>query len=215
MGKLVPQDPNDEPANVLLEKIAKEKAKLLKEGKIKKQKVLPKIREDERPFELPDGWEWVHILDISELITSGSRGWAKYYSDKGAIFITMGNLARNSYELRMDTIRYVTPPFGGEGSRTRLIENDLIISITGDVGNLGLIPPNFGEAYINQHACLLRFMYDCRIRYWSEFMRSPLAKSQFNAPQRGIKNSFRLGDVGEMLAAMPPLKEQHRIVTNS
>ena len=57
-GKLVPQDPNDEPASVLLEKIAKEKARLIKEGKIKKQKPLPEISEDEKPFELPNGWEW-------------------------------------------------------------------------------------------------------------------------------------------------------------
>ncbi|MEE9355600.1 MAG: restriction endonuclease subunit S [Methylococcaceae bacterium] len=213
MGKLVPQDPKDEPASVLLEKIAEEKIRLIEAGKIKKQKALPEIGEDEKPFELPNGWEWIRLFDISELITSGSRGWAKYYSDQGAIFVTMGNLARDSYELRMDTIRYVSPPSGGEGSRTELIENDLVISITGDVGNLGLIPQNFGEAYINQHACLLRFLPDCRNYYWPEFMRSPLAKLQFNAPQRGIKNSFRLGDIGGMVASMPPLAEQHRIAT--
>ncbi len=58
MGKLVPQDPNDEPASVLLEKIAKEKERLVAEGKIKKQKALPPISEEEKPFELPEGWEW-------------------------------------------------------------------------------------------------------------------------------------------------------------
>jgi len=97
--------------------------------------------------------------------------------------------------------------------RTKLKENDLLISITGDVGNLGLIPKNFGEAYINQHTCLLRFMPECQNRYFPELMRSPLAKYQYNAPQRGIKNSFRLGDVGEMIIPLPPLPEQKAIAS--
>jgi type I restriction enzyme S subunit len=213
MGKLVPQDENDEPAAKLLERIAAEKAQLIKDGKIKKQKPLPAITDEEKPFELPNGWKWCRIWDVAELITSGSRDWAKHYSETGAIFVTMGNLARADYRLRMDTVRYVSPPQGSEGARTRLIANDLLISITGDVGNLGLIPSNFGEAYINQHTCLLRFVSDCRNRYFPELMRSPLAKLQFDGPQRGIKNSFRLGDVGEMIIPLPPLEEQHRIVT--
>ncbi|HGA8903070.1 TPA: restriction endonuclease subunit S, partial [Salmonella enterica subsp. enterica serovar Virchow] len=65
-GKLVPQDPNDEPASVLLERIAAEKAELVKQGKIKKQKPLPEISEEEKPFELPVGWEWVRLGDIGE-----------------------------------------------------------------------------------------------------------------------------------------------------
>ena len=212
MGKLVPQNPTDEPASVLLEKIAEEKAQLIADKKIKKQKPLPVITDEEKPFELPKGWEWSRVWDVAKIITSGSRDWAKYYSEEGAIFVTMGNLSRSDYRLRLDTLRHVNPPIGGEGSRTKLEENDLLLSITGDVGNLGLIPNDFGEAYINQHTCLLRFMADCQNRYFPELMRSPLAKHQFDAPQRGIKNSFRLGDVGEMIVPIPPLAEQHRIV---
>ncbi len=211
-GKLVPQDPNDEPASVLLERIRVEKERLVKEGKIKKQKKLPAIKDEEKRFELPVGWVWSRVWNVAEMITSGSRGWAKYYADKGPIFVTMGNLSRGHYKLRMETIRYVNPPIAGEGSRTRLVENDLLISITGDVGNLGLITKDFGEAYINQHTCLLRFMPECQSRYFPELMRSPLATLQYDAPQRGIKNSFRLGDVGEMIIPVPPLKEQKRIV---
>jgi type I restriction enzyme, S subunit len=211
IGKLVPQNPNDEPASVLLEKIAEEKALLIKDKKIKKQKPLPPISDEENPFELPTGWEWGRIWDVAKIITSGSRDWAKYYSDSGAIFVTMGNLSRGDYRLRLETLRYVSPPKGGEGSRTKLEKHDLLISITGDVGNLGLIPKGFGEAYINQHTCLLRFMDDCQNRFFPELMRSPLAKHQFDAPQRGIKNSFRLGDVGEMVIPIPPLSEQLRI----
>ncbi|EAA3519014.1 restriction endonuclease subunit S [Shigella flexneri] len=72
-GKLVPQDPNDEPASDLLKRIAAEKAELVKQGKIKKQKPLPEISEEEKPFELPEGWEWVHLPDIYCSISESSR----------------------------------------------------------------------------------------------------------------------------------------------
>lgn len=212
MGKLTPQDPSDEPASILLKRIANEKSQLIKEKKISKHTSLPVITEAEKPFELPAGWEWCRVWDIAMTITSGSRDWAKYYSETGATFVTMSNLSRGSYALRMDSVRYVSPPDDSEGQRTRLIENDLLISITGDVGNLGLIPKNFGEAYINQHTALLRLMPEFQGRFIPEIMRSPWAKHQFDAPQRGIKNSFRLGDLGEMFIAIPPLAEQKRIV---
>ena len=73
MGKLVLQDPTDEPASALLERIAAEKARLVKEKKIKKEKQLPAISEDEKPFELPDGWGWCHLRD---LITIMDAGWS-------------------------------------------------------------------------------------------------------------------------------------------
>lgn len=213
MGKLVPQDPNDPPASELLKQIRAERSHLLEEGEIKVSKPTPPITSEETPFHLPRGWEWIRIADVAQLITSGSRDWAKYYAPSGAIFLTMGNLSRGTYELRLDTIRYVSPPNDSEGARTRLEAGDLLISITGDVGNLGLIPEDFGEAYINQHTCLLRIMPACRNRYFPELLRSPLAKTQFDAPQRGIKNSFRLGDVGEMIVPLPPLPMQRRIVS--
>ncbi len=71
MGKLVPQDPNDEPAAKLLERIAEEKAQLIKEKKIKKQKALPPIADDEKPFELPNGWEWCHLNSIISIMDAG------------------------------------------------------------------------------------------------------------------------------------------------
>ena len=206
------QHPNVEPAGELLKRIAAEKAGLVKVKKIKAPKPLSPIKDEEKPFELPQGWEWCRIWEVAQVITSGSRDWAKYYSNDGAIFVTMGNLSKDSYQLRMDTIRHVRPPKNSEGLRTMLFEHDLLISITGDVGNLGLVPPDFGEAYINQHTCILRFMPECRNMYFPELMHSPLAHYQYNAPQRGIKNSFRLGDVGEMVVPIPPKAEQQAIV---
>ncbi|EOT9919319.1 TPA: restriction endonuclease subunit S, partial [Escherichia coli] len=81
MGKLVPQDPNDEPASELLKRIAQEKAQLVKEGKIKKQKPLPPISDEEKPFELPNGWEWCRL---GELIDSIDAGWSPACSSEPA-----------------------------------------------------------------------------------------------------------------------------------
>lgn len=210
-GKLVLQDPNDEPASELLKRIAEERTQLATGGKIKK-KPLGHVTGDDVPFDLPKSWQWARLGDLSELITSGSRDWAQHYSDEGAIFVRMGNLSRCSYELRLNSIQRVLPPERGEGRRTKLEPGDLLLSITGEVGLLGLIPENFGEAYINQHVCLIRFFCSVRSRFLPEALRSPLAYKQYEAPQRGIKNSFRLGDVSEILVPLPPLSEQYRIV---
>ena len=211
-GKLVEQDPNDEPAAELLKRIAGEKARLTKAGEIKKTKVLPLISEDHVKFEIPKSWSWCRLGSLSKFVTSGSRDWAKYYSQEGAIFIRMGNLSKEHYRLRLDQIQHVKPPSDGEGTRTRLEADDLLISITGDVGMLGLIPENFGEAYINQHTAMVRLVDEMKGRYLAELFRSPFAQDQFNAPQRGLKNSFRLTDITQFLVPLPPLAEQHRIV---
>src|SRR5437588_3894488 len=211
-GKLVEQDPSDEPAVELLKRIEVEKARLVKEGKIRKEKPLPAITASDCSFDLPQTWQWVRLGNLSLMTTSGSRDWAQHYSDQGAIFIRMGNLSRDSYILRLDNIQRVCPPENGEGTRTKLEAGDILISITGEVGLLGLIPPNFGDTYINQHTCMVRLANIIRDRFIPEVLRAPFAQNQFNAPQRGIKNSFRLTDVTEMLIPLPPLAEQHRIV---
>ena len=211
-GKLAPQDPNDEPASELLKRIAAEKARLVKARKAKREKALPPISEDQTKVTLPTGWFWCRLGNLSKLVTSGSRGWAKYYSREGAIFVRMGNLSKENYRLRLDHIQHVKPPSNREGTRTQLDTGDLLISITGDVGMLGLIPENFGEAYINQHTAMVRPVDEMKGHYLAEFFRSPFAQDQFNAPQRGIKNSFRLTDITQFLVPLPPLAEQHRIV---
>ncbi len=201
-GKLVAQDPNDEPAHELLEQIRAEKERLAKARKITKQRPLSSIQESELPFGLPAGWCWARLGDLSLAVTSGSRDWAKYYSSEGAIFVRMGNLSRESYELRLNNVQRVKPPADTEGERTKLEEGDILISITGEVGLLGLIPPGFGEAYINQHTCLVRPMMQLKNRYLAELFRCPFSQNQFNEPQRGIKNSFRLTDVTHFLVPL-------------
>ena len=77
-GKLVAQDPNDEPASELLKRIKAEKEQLIKDGKIKKEKPLPPITEEEIPYELPKDWEWVRLDDLSQNIHYGYNGSANF-----------------------------------------------------------------------------------------------------------------------------------------
>ena len=211
-GKLVAQDPNDEPASALLERITAHKARLVKTGEIKEDKRFHPVAEEQGNFRIPPRWSWCRLGSLSKVVTSGSRDWAKHYSNEGAIFVRMGNLSKDHYRLRLDNIQRVKAPSDSESTRTRLEAGDLLISITGDVGMLGLIPENFGEAYINQHTAMVRPMGEMKGRYLPELFRSPFAQEQFNAPQRGIKNSFRLSDITQFAVPLPPLAEQCRIV---
>ncbi|WP_337026437.1 restriction endonuclease subunit S [Pantoea eucrina] len=90
-GKLVPQDPNDEPVSELLKRIAAEKAELVKQGKIKKQKPLPEISEDEKPFELPEGWEWGRVGDIA-IFTNGFAFKSSDFKDDGVGIVKIGDI---------------------------------------------------------------------------------------------------------------------------
>ena len=228
-GKLVPQDPADEPASVLLERIRTEKEQLVKEGKIKRDKhesvifrrdnsyyekvdEIERCIDDEIPFEIPESWEWCRLKSLTENITSGSRDWAKYYSTTGAAFLRMGNLSKNSFDLRLEHIQRVTIPSKAEGTRTSLQSGDLLFSITGDVGMLGLIPDGFEKAYINQHTAMIRFLPEMRNKYIPYLLLTDYAQKFYNANQHGIKNSFRLDSIGELLVSIPPEKELFRIL---
>ena len=228
-GKLVSQDPADEPAAILLEHIRAEKEHLIKAGKIKRDKHesvifkrnnsyyekvdgIERCIDDGLPFEIPESWGWCRLKSLTENITSGSRDWAKYYSTTGAAFLRMGNLSKNSFDLRLEHIQRVSIPSKAEGTRTSLQSGDLLFSITGDVGMLGLIPDGFEEAYINQHTAMIRFLPEIRNKYIPYLLLTDYAQKFYNANQHGIKNSFRLDSIGELLVSIPPEKELFRIL---
>jgi type I restriction enzyme, S subunit len=211
-GKLVSNSHDGETGSQLLKRIQTEKAQLIKEKKLKKEKELPKIKAEDVPFEVPEGWVWCRLGEITRLVTSGSRDWARYYSSNGDIFLRMGNLSKDSFNLKLDKIQYVKPPKNQEGNRTKLERGDILVSITGDVGNLGLIPNDFGEAYINQHTALIRLNNSISILFICYLLLSEIMKKQFNAPQRGMKNSFRLSDIDVLLIPLPPFSIQQKIV---
>lgn len=199
-------------AEALFEKIQEEKchtdSELPLETSLRirnsKKKVFEPIAENEQPFEIPEGWKWVRLGEIVENITSGSREWARYYSDTGAIFLRMGNLSRESYVLRLDNIQHVRVPESSEGKRTRLLPFDLLFSITAEIGNLGLIPKDFPEAYINQHTARIRFAQLVKQSlYFANALLAPGIRNLYLPNAHEIKNSFRL-DTLSFIPIPPP-----------
>src|SRR5690606_8818879 len=97
------------------------------------------------------------ISNVAQFITSGSRDWAQYYAESGAKFIRMTNLSREDISLKLNDLKFVhLSPGNREGSRTSLKPGDILVSITADLGKIGIVPDDLGEAYINQHTALIR-----------------------------------------------------------
>lgn len=168
--------------------------------------------DNEIPFDIPDSWGWARLGNLTEMITSGSRDWAKYYSTEGNLFLRMGNLSRNSFDLRLNEIQRVRLPETVEGTRTAVQAGDLLFSITGEVGMLGLVPSGFETAYTNQHTAVIRFLPQMRNKFLPYFFLTDYAKTCYKSNQHGIKNSFRLNSISDILVPIPPLYEQRRIV---
>jgi type I restriction enzyme, S subunit len=202
-GNLATHDPLDEPASELLKRVRAEKGEKLEI-----------VRHSPRTVGLsvPRRWKAATAGDLLTFVTSGSRGWAQHYAREGAIFLRIGNLDYGTTNLDMSDIQHVRPPAGTEGVRTRVNAGDILISITGDTGMIGLVPAGFPEAYINQHIALARPSTHMCHRYLALFFTSPGATAELRRSQRGIKNSLGLEDIRRISVLVPPLAEQHRIV---
>lgn len=212
-GLLVPQDPADEPASVLLQKIRAEKDRLIAEGKIKRDKPLPPITDEEKPFELPVGWEWVRLGALASLVTSGSRSWKDFYAEEGATFIRSQDIKYD--RLEFDERAFVKLPVGTEGVRTQVQLHDVLVTITGaNVGKAAVVSEPISEAYVSQHVALVRMLdaslVSC-LHLWlvSEYEgRRLLLMSSY-----GAKPGLNLQNINDLPVPLPPLAEQSRIVT--
>ena len=125
------------------------------------------------------------IREMSSIVTSGSRGWAQYYADMGARFIRISDLTRDGIELKNDNIQYVKLPVKAEGKRSLLHGNDVLISITADLGSIALIPNELGEAYINQHIAMVRFHNPAQGEFMAWYLRSEWGQKDLLKNKRG------------------------------
>ncbi|MBR2898392.1 MAG: restriction endonuclease subunit S [Fibrobacter sp.] len=125
------------------------------------------------------------IKDLSEFVTSGSRGWAQYYSDDGARFIRITDLTRDRIVLKNDDIQYVALPDNVEGMRSRLKPNDILVSITADLGSIALIPKDIQEAYINQHIALVRLSNSEIAKFTALYLKSDWGQKDLLKNKRG------------------------------
>ncbi|EPW6724970.1 restriction endonuclease subunit S [Vibrio parahaemolyticus] len=163
---------------------------------------------------VPNGWESVRLSKISEIVTSGSRDWAQYYSDSGSKFIRMTNLPRDGIYLKLDDLKFVNVQSdSSDGKRTSLKEGDLLISITAELGKVGWVPPELGEAYINQHTALVRIRKDCaESKYVAYLLSSHDMNHKINRlNDSGAKAGLNLPTIRSIPMALPPLPEQRKI----
>lgn len=222
------QHPDAEPASELLPRILTERRRRWEEDQLRKFQEVgkeppkgwkAKYQEPTAPDItslplLPEGWCWTTTRALCCFVTSGSRGWAAYYSNIGPLFLRIGNLDHESTRLDLTKLQHVSPPVGTEGLRTRVQPQDILISITADVGMVGLVQDDIGEAYINQHIALARMVTAINRAYVAWYLSSPSGgQLQFKNLQRGAtKVGLGLDDIQAVLVPLPPLAEQEAIV---
>src|SRR5579859_574158 len=163
--------------------------------------------------ELPPGWAQATTDTLFTFVTSGSRGWARYYSDEGAPFIRIGNLQRGSITPYLDDLQRVSPPEGVEGTRTQVAANDILVSITADLGRIALVEDVKETTYINQHVALARPVQTINPRYLAWYLSSDVAQQQWGKQQRGVTRlGLGLENIRSVEVPIAPLAEQARIV---
>lgn len=214
MGKLVPQDPNDEPASELLKRIAQEKAQLVKEEKIKKQKPLPPISDEEKPFELPEGWEWCKFGLTSEFI-NGDRG-SNYpnkneYVSQGIPWINTGHIEKNG-TLTVTEMNFITERKFNELRSGKIQKGDLVYCLRGATfGKTAFVIPYETGAIASSLMIIRPFITEMG-GYIYNYLTSPFGRSQIYRFDNGsAQPNLSANSVMLYSFPCPPLTEQYRI----
>ena len=213
-GKLVPQDPADEPASVLLQKIRAEKDRLIAEGEIKKGKPLVAIADEEKPFELPVGWEWVQLAVLAEQITKGTTPttFGHGYTQEGVNFVKIENLDRGRLNLAQMT-DFISPETHEIMSRSQLSAGDVLFSIAGTIGKTAVVLDADLPANTNQALAIIKgAAKHVNQRFLLLALDSFVSNKVKEKARGGAMNNISLGDLSELLMTIPPLAEQSRIV---
>ncbi len=211
-GKLVPQDANDEPASVLLAQIRKEKEQLVKAGKLKKKDLeTTPITDEEKPFEIPESWEWVRLGDILLSLTDGTHS-TPHYTTAGIPFLSVKDMSSG-------TISFDRTKFISEEEHSDLIKRcnpqkgDILLSKVGTTGIPVKIDTDIPFSIFVSLALLKfnnTFLYADFLVY---LISSPLVQLQVQENTRGVGNkNWVLNDIANTIIPLPPLSEQHRIV---
>nr|WP_298169474.1 restriction endonuclease subunit S [uncultured Pseudomonas sp.] len=212
MGKLVPQIPSDQPASELLKRINEEKARLVAEGKLKKQKPLAEIAEVEKSFELPEKWEWVRLEEIAQVGTGATplRTNPKYFEPATINWVTSGETSQDHIHA---TEQKVSPLALTETNLTVYPPHTLVIAMYGQGKTRGQISELLIDACTNQ-ACAAIQMFDqdeSHRRYVKYFFVKSYDDIRLLAAG-GAQPNLNLGKIKETVLPLPPAAEQHRIV---
>lgn len=228
-GKLVPQNPDDEPASVLLERIRAEKQALIKAGKIKKDKhesvivtrdKIPyeiidgkeRCLADEVPFELPDSWCWCRLSNVS-IIQEGAGIRTYQYRTSGTQILTVTNILEGSVDMKKATKYIATEEYLDKYQHLTLNIGDIVSSCSGASWGKTAIWDYGDTVMLNTSTLRLRFFNDTAYNmylYW--LTKTPLFKNQLIAQLSGMQPNFGYSHYSKVLIPLPPLAEQHRIV---
>ncbi|UNL45536.1 restriction endonuclease subunit S [Lactobacillus amylovorus] len=212
-GKLVKQDPSDEPASELIKKIENEKAELVKEGKIKKSKKLPAITDDEKPFDIPDSWEWVRLGEIG-IVTSGGtprKAEKSYWDDANIPWITPAVMskAQNNIIFDNDNVGKINQKGLSNSSAQLISANSIVVSSRAPIGYINIVP----FAYTTNQGCKSISTYakvDNKYVYYAiKFSVPDMYKRASGTTFKEISGTR----FGETVIPLPPLEEQKRIIT--
>ena len=160
------------------------------------------------PVTNPKGWDSTTLGKLTTFMTSGSRGWAKYYSEKGRLFLRIQNVKDG--QLLLNDIAFVNPPDCAETRRTQVQEGDVIISVTADLGRTAVIPSGLPTSHINQHLVLVRIdQSKITPSYLAAFLSSIGGQIQFDRLNReGVKAGLNFDDIKSLNILVPPLIKQ-------
>ncbi len=209
MGKLVPQDPNDEPADELLEKIASEIAQLYSEGKIRKPKSIDVVSTEDAAFEAPQGWKWLRLSRITRQLGDGLHGTPIYSKDGEYYFVNGNNLKEGKIAIKPETktvseAEYIKhkKPLDGQS---------ILVSINGTIGNVAFY--NSEKIVLGKSACYLNLASGVSKDFVRLLIEGPgfMKYALKSATGTTIKN-LGLKAMNDYPIALPPLAEQHRIV---
>ena len=217
-GKLVPQDPNDEPASVLLERIKAEKERLIKEGKIKRSKKSAKSSDtphyENVPFELPNSWVWCRLEDIA-YVASGSTPDKTCFVENGVPYIKMYNLRNQKIDFAYHP-QYITEEVhNGKLQRSRTEVGDLIMNIVGPpLGKLAIIPTTLPQANFNQAAVLIRpyKFKEVLVSYLKVYLEEMSEINSIATRGSAGQVNISLTQAQNMRIPIPPLNEVRRII---
>lgn len=208
------QNPNTESASELLKRIKAEKAQLIKDKRIKKEKALPPITEDEIPFELPDDWVWCRLGEVCSKTGSGStpKGGKSAYPSSGIKFLRSQNVYDDG--LRYDGIVFISDITHEKMSGTKVQAEDLLLNITaGSIGRCCIVPNDFDTGNINQHVAIIRSVMTENGYYLHKIICSPYFQNMILEVQTGAgREGLPKNKMDNILIPFPPLEEQIAIV---
>jgi len=214
MGKLVPQDPSDEPAAALLARIAAEKAQLVKEKKIKKEKPLPAISEDEKLFELPQGWEWCRFSNLSTEVATGPFGSmisASEYISDGIPLINPSHMVNG--EIIEDKEITVSMSKANQLDGYRIKSGDVVMARRGEMGRCALVTERENNWLCGTGSFVLKFSAEVNRQYillmfQSKWVRGYLSGSSVGSTMVNLNH----GILNKLPIMLPPPQEQSRVI---